>query len=89
MVNLPQLQEISVFYPSLASVTTMQILLQFAFSKIFVSVHRDGIPPEDLASFPCTTAGTSLPTTESISTVLTETSEVRLDKVNSRGLPRT
>ncbi|MGY5858010.1 MAG: hypothetical protein RTU63_01475 [Candidatus Thorarchaeota archaeon] len=61
----------------------MQILLQFAFSKIFVSVHRDGIPPEDLASFPCTTAGTSLPTTESISTVLTTAGSLSLSPISS------
>jgi hypothetical protein len=72
MAREPQLQETSMFYPSLASVTTIQHFQENAkLSKSFANVHRDGIPPEDLASFSCTDTEASPSVTESISTVLT------------------
>jgi hypothetical protein len=76
------------FHPSLASVTTSQILVEFAISKSIVNYHRDGIPPEDLASFSCADVGSSLPTTESVSTVLTTAGSSSLFPVSSLKLVR-
>jgi hypothetical protein len=71
------------FHLSPASVTTLQIQKEFTISKSFVDVHRDGIPPEDLASFSCTDAGTSLPATVSVSTVLTTAGSLSLISILS------
>ncbi len=63
--------DVPMFHPSPASVTTPQTHNESKVSKSIVNVHWDGIPPEDLASFSCLNAGSSLPATESVSTVLT------------------
>ncbi|MHA1137689.1 MAG: hypothetical protein ACTSSE_14505 [Candidatus Thorarchaeota archaeon] len=67
------MNEISMFSPSLAS---------------FVNYHRDGIHPEDLASFSCLNVGTSLPATESVSTVFTTAGSLSLSPVPSLKLAR-
>jgi hypothetical protein len=73
------------FHPSPANVTTIQHFQENTkLSKSFVYVHRDGIPLEDLASFSCTDAGTSLPTTESISTVFTTAGSLSLSPFFAR-----
>ena len=85
----PQLQEISVFHPSPTSVATIQHFRENPrLSKSFVNVHRDGIPPEDLASFPCCNPSSSLPATESVSTVLTTAGSLSLILVLSPKLER-
>ena len=77
------------FHPSPASVTTSSYFRRNTkISKSFVNVHRDGIPPEDLASFSCLDAGTSLPVTERISTVLTTAGSLSLSPVPSLKLAR-
>jgi hypothetical protein len=88
-MNESQLKETSMFSPSLASVTTTQHSLENAkLSKSIVNTHRDGIPPEDLAFFSCSSAGTSHPTTARVSTVLTTAGSSSLSPAPSLKLAR-
>jgi hypothetical protein len=78
-----------VFYLSPAGVTTIQYFQENArLSKSIVNNHQDGIPLENLASFSCTDAGSSLPATASVSTVLTTAGSLSLSLVPSLKLAR-
>ena len=70
VVSEPQLEEISVFYPSHASVTTFQAPKDLRGGMSIVYHHRDGIPPTDRVSFSCSSTGSSLPVAERFLTVL-------------------